>query len=92
MMNFADSTFEDSTIALDGARYTDCTFLRCQLVYGGGVLQLQGNTFDTCLFVFKGPAALTLEFMRGCAEDPGLAAMIEQSTGFKFVGVRRTIN
>ena len=86
MLHFADSTFEDSNIAIDGARYTNCTFTRCEIIYNGGIVQLAGNVFDGCHFRFGGGAQATIAFMQGCAQDPGLALMVERATGFRLVG------
>lgn len=58
-------TFRDETVELDGARFVDCTFEGCELVYSGGEVprRVEGNTFRDCRWRFEDAAGRTVRFM-----------------------------
>ena len=57
-------TFEESLIELDGISFEQCRFVRCKLVYGGGVsVDFQDCSFEQCHWIFEGPADRTLVFL-----------------------------
>jgi hypothetical protein len=72
-MKFINTTYTDETINLDDNDFEGCTFVRCTLVYKGGVFRLAGNSLDSPRFAFDGAAANTLRFMaelyKGGASD-----------------------
>ena len=57
-------TFEESLIELDGISFEQCRFVRCKLVYGGGVeVDFKECSFEQCNWVFEGPADRTLVYL-----------------------------
>ena len=57
-------TFRRTTIHLDGATFTDCTFEGCNLVYAGFMAaHLKNNRFHQCKWEMAGPAANAISFM-----------------------------
>lgn len=83
-MHETGKTYRRKQLSLDGKRFENCTFDRCELDYGGGVPPvLSGCSFDNCSFSFSGKAAYTLAFMSGM-HGGGFSAMVEQT----FQGIR----
>ena len=78
-------SFTQESIALDGASFADCEFRKCKLIYSGG----EAPTFDACRFDgcdwrFEGPAARTLEHLKGvwaAGGKPAVQALIKDITG-----------
>jgi hypothetical protein len=70
-------------VVLDGNAFIGCHFVDCTLVYGGGTPPtLVGGSFLRCSWVFEGPAANTLAFMRGLhAAEGGLRKVILDTFG-----------
>ncbi len=59
-----NTTFENSTVQLDGQEFRSCTFRDCQLTYGGGKPPvLVGCKFYGLSMAFTGAAADTLTFV-----------------------------
>jgi hypothetical protein len=60
-----DQTFTDIQVVLDGSTFTNCTFVRCELIFSGLLpASLSGNRFDAgCRWSLTGPALNTLRFM-----------------------------
>jgi hypothetical protein len=55
--------FEKKNIVLDDQEYEGCTFVDCQMLYGGGEPpMLSSNDFVRCMWVLDGPALRTLGF------------------------------
>jgi hypothetical protein len=77
-------TYRGKQLSLDGKRFENCVFDRCELDYGGGVPPvLSGCSFENCSFSFSGKAAYTLAFLSGM-HGGGFGAMVEQT----FQGIR----
>ena len=76
-MDYANTTFERATIALDGCTWTNCVFRNCEIVFRGGLLQVQGCTFDSCMYNFLDAAARTMEFIHMLGSDPEGRTMLE---------------
>jgi hypothetical protein len=73
-------TFTDIQVFLDGSTFTNCTFVRCELVYSGFLpASLSGNRFDGgCRWSLTGPALNTLRFMSTLHQaGGGTQALIE---------------
>jgi len=76
---FADQTFGEEDVILDGNTYKACTFNKSALVYNGGSFPvLEKNRFDQCQWRFDGAAARTIQFMRGLYHGGG-KELIEQT-------------
>ena len=57
--------FTRTRVPLDGQRFEDCTFDDCDIVYAAtGPVMLEGSTFNNCRYLFEGPAAETVKFMK----------------------------
>ena len=57
-------TYRDDTVHLDGVRFVDCIFIRCNLVYAGGEHAFGGGiTMDQCVWKFEGAAARTITIL-----------------------------
>lgn len=78
-------SFTQETIALDGVEFTDCEFRKCRLIYGGGEPPtFEGCKFDHCDWRFEGPAARTLDHLKGvwaAGGKPAVQALIKEITG-----------
>ena len=75
----AGKTFREKRMSLDGKRFVDCLFDRCQLDYAGGLPpELSNCRFETCAFSFSGHAAYTLAFLGGLHRG-GFEPVVEQT-------------
>lgn len=64
MLKFVETTFADSSQTLDGIHFEDCYFVRCRLIYSGGLPPvLVRNRFENCSWSLEGPAANTIAFL-----------------------------
>ncbi len=64
-MTHDGKTFTGQVIRLDGNTYTRCTFVDCQILYGGGIANTTHCVFTgTTQLRFDKAAALTVDFMR----------------------------
>jgi hypothetical protein len=61
--------FTNMRVVLDGARFENCMFESCELVYGGGPLSFNKNLVNNCSFAFADSAARTINFMKGMYQD-----------------------
>ncbi|HEV2901426.1 MAG TPA: hypothetical protein VGX71_27020 [Pseudaminobacter sp.] len=83
-MQETGKTYRGKQLSLDGKRFENCVFDRCELDYGGGIPPvLSGCSFENCSFSFSGKAAYTLAFLSGM-HGGGFGAMVEQT----FQGIR----
>ena len=83
-MTFAGKTFRDKSLSLDGKRFDNCTFERCDLDFAGGLPPvLDGCRFLDCRFTFSGAAANTLGFLSGM-HGGGFGGTVEAT----FQGIR----
>ena len=57
-------TFSNQVVVIDNRRYEACTFLNCEIVYGGGSLDVTNSNFNGCTFSMYGKAANALRFMQ----------------------------
>jgi hypothetical protein len=91
---FLSQTFEGNTFILDGSRFKDCRFVRCELIYRGedGAF-FDGCTFVECTWTFGGPAENALIFLadlyRGLGEE-GRDLVESIFTGIRSGTVKRT--
>ena len=81
-MEYNGESFADARQVVDGNKYTDCKFQRCQIVYRGGEIpHMIGCMFDECDWHFADAAERTLQFMNllhhGTGEEG--RAMIDQT-------------
>ncbi len=64
-MEHKNEQFSDKAVHLDGQAFTECTFRRCRLIFGGTApTTLVNNDIGDCRFEFDGPALLTLTFLQ----------------------------
>ncbi len=63
-MQYEGKTFHGETIRLDNQEYENCTFIGCDLQYGGaGSVAFNNCRFDNCRWSFVDAASNTLRFM-----------------------------
>ncbi len=73
MAAYQHNRFEGGTVELDGNVFEHNTFVRCTIVYRGGVPPvLRRNSFEQCVFALDGSAANTVVFSRHVLEEEGL--------------------
>jgi hypothetical protein len=79
MAEFANETFTNQRVELDGNAYTNCTFDTCQMVFRATApVTLQGVNFQNCTWTFDGAAGLTISFMTALYRG-GMAELMEQT-------------
>ncbi|MCA1299078.1 hypothetical protein [Stappia indica] len=72
-------TFQDREVLLDGGAFHGCVFIRCHMVYEGGVPPvLSGCHFEGCRWGFAGAAANTL-LMLGALRQGGFEAVVDRT-------------
>ena len=65
-MRHENETFNHAAATIDGNEYLGCKFNNCHLTFGAlAPVTLEGCQFNACTWGFTGPAALTIEVMRG---------------------------
>ena len=57
MAQFTDSSFQGTTVVLDGNEYIGCDFSKCRIVVTRGNFTLRNTRFDSCVFELGGEAA-----------------------------------
>lgn len=87
---FENETFRDRTVEIDGNQYTNCTFIKCRIVFTG----FEEGVFDACNFIrcdwgFSGPAASTLNYL--AAIYHGLGQTGQDMVEGIFESIRRDI-
>lgn len=71
-MNVENQRFRNERVMLDNHHYIRCTFDDCDLVFTGtGQVGLTGNELNNCRWLFDGPAAQTLAFLKGLYHGGG---------------------
>ena len=64
-MEVFSKTFENKMIELDNARYVNCTFKNCQIIYRGrAAFQLEDDTFTDCTWRFEEGAGATVDLLK----------------------------
>lgn len=56
------SKFANQRVNIDDDMFKDCTFTECTIIYSGGLVRMEGCTFDTCRWELAGSALNTLNF------------------------------
>jgi hypothetical protein len=71
-------TFEKQTIVLDGYTYSRCVFLRCQIVYSGGIFHTHECKFSPgCTMELLDAAGRTGSLIQGlCDTIPSLRSQL----------------
>jgi hypothetical protein len=68
--------FEGVTVELDGHVFEGNTFVRCTIVYRGGIPPiLRNNRFEHCVFALDGAAANTVTFLRDLLKEKSLRSI-----------------
>jgi hypothetical protein len=82
-MNTIESCrFTNSRVDLHAGAYVGCMFQRCELVFSGGPMHLENNTFRGCHWTFEGAAEATLKLLELlCRQDPKIAQDIALRLG-----------
>ncbi len=61
---FSNQTFRNEAIDLDGKHFVNCKFLGCKLTFSAyEPVKFEGCFFDSCQWVFDGPAENALTFL-----------------------------
>lgn len=64
-MKFNGKKFNKESVNLNGNEFDHCTFNNCKLIFNGvGSVTLTNNSFNDCAWIFEGPAADTVAFMK----------------------------
>jgi hypothetical protein len=64
-MRFEKKEFRNETINLNGNEFDHCQFDGCRMVFNGvGNVGLSNNNFKDCKWIFDGPAAATVAYMK----------------------------
>jgi len=64
-MKFEKREFRNERINLNGNEFDHCQFFGCEMVFNGvGAVGLTHNGFHECKWIFEGPAADTVGFMK----------------------------
>ena len=72
MAEFIDSTFRGGRVPLDGQRFVRCMFKDAKIVFTGlAPVIMEGCSFENVEWVFEGPAALTVNFLRALYQGGG---------------------
>lgn len=87
---FENESFRDRTVEIDGNQYTNCTFIKCRIVFTG----FEEGVFDECKFIscdwgFSGPAVSTLNYL--AAIYNGLGENEQDMVEGIFESIRRGI-
>jgi hypothetical protein len=62
-MRYENLHFTDETVAVDDNQYENCRFTASRIVYAGGGVPVFANcVFDSCQWVFDGPAENTIQY------------------------------
>jgi hypothetical protein len=78
MVEFHGRLFQDQRIEIDGGRFSDCIFVRCELVYAAkDEVALIRNDIHDCRWVFEDAAGATLRFLVQLSNERGGAALIQ---------------
>ena len=73
---------ENEIIVLDYTDLRNKHFYQCKLIYRGGrPPNLINCVFDTCEFIFEGPALATLLFLGGIARSSGGKELVSKMLG-----------
>jgi hypothetical protein len=82
-MKATGCTFKNAIVHVDGQRYRECRFERCQLVYSGGDLpSMVDCEFLRCRWTLEGAGARTLRLMKAMVERGGsMRGLVERSLG-----------
>lgn len=84
MAIYERNRFEGVTVELDGHIFEHNAFVRCTILYRGGVPPvLKHNHFKNCVFALDGPAANTVRFLRELLEEGGLRPVALAWLGLK---------
>ena len=85
------STFENTTVSLDGVTFIGCAFRGCKLVFSATApVSLQSCSFDNCTWEFRGAAGQTLEFLRAMYHGMGAGGRQLVETTFGQVRGNKT--
>lgn len=74
------SMYENSRVHIDSEEFRSCVFNNCELVYSGGPVVLDSNTFRNCRWALEGPAASTLKFLQALHAAGGDARELVENT------------
>jgi hypothetical protein len=71
-MRFQNSVFKGGRVVLDGNEYVNCTFEKTVLVFAATKpVTVSGCRFLDVQWALDGPAALTIQFLRGLFHEMG---------------------
>lgn len=64
-------TLRREVVLLDDKHFIDCTFTKCQLIYGGGGVIFERTNLLQCRHILRGPARATVLYLQkvGLIED-----------------------
>lgn len=66
MADILGKDYENTTVEIDGNRYTQCSFKNCKLTYRGGDIPLfEGCKLEFCTWNWDDAALRTIGYLRG---------------------------
>jgi hypothetical protein len=71
-------TFQSETVYLDRAKYKNCEFIDCELIYTGGEWSLDSCRFDRFILNFEGAADRMLVFLQWLYVHEGASRAIAE--------------
>lgn len=83
---FVAETFTTQRIVLDHRTFLDCSFVKCELVFRGGIhrVEICGCDFTDCVWTFERAAANTLVFLKGMVLGArGFDELVLETIGIK---------
>ncbi len=62
-MLYENLLITDEDVEVDGQKFKNCRFVRCRIIYNGGkVPEFIQCAFESCQWVFDGPAENTIQY------------------------------
>lgn len=96
-MHYADQTFSDCEIRLDGNIYERCVFERCHLLFAAQArVHFAGNiSFNECRWTFSEAAQYTIEFLGLLSSTPTGKTVVQKTltaVGIQFTKLSGPLN
>jgi hypothetical protein len=82
MTVYQNAEFVDQTIHVDHNAFYNCRFLRCTLVFSGGMPgPINIAHFQDCVWIFDGPARTAVDLLSLMLRTPGADEMAAKMLG-----------
>jgi hypothetical protein len=72
-MVYENLLITDENVKVDGKTFRNCRFVNCRIIYAGGkVPEFTDCVFESCQWVFDGPAENTIQYFALLSNGLGL--------------------